>query len=134
MRPRVQPLLCELHAHTRWSDGILSVRDLVDVYGRHGFDVLCVTDHVVRADDPWSPPPCVTAANHADYLRDLEAEGRRARLRYGLLVVPGLELTYNDVDPSRAAHALAVGCRSFVPVDEGIERALGRARENGAAT
>ena len=27
MRNRIQPLLCELHAHTTWSDGSLSVRE-----------------------------------------------------------------------------------------------------------
>ena len=47
------PLLCELHAHTRWSDGEMTVAELVDLHGRNGFDVLCVTDHVVRWDDPW---------------------------------------------------------------------------------
>jgi predicted metal-dependent phosphoesterase TrpH len=47
MRARLEPLLCELHAHTRWSDGDLTVAELVDLYGRNGFDVLCVTDHVV---------------------------------------------------------------------------------------
>jgi hypothetical protein len=30
-------LLCELHAHTIWSDGDLSVRDLVDLYGTARF-------------------------------------------------------------------------------------------------
>src|ERR671918_766857 len=53
MRGRPGPLLCELHAHTCWSDGTLTVSELVDLYGRNGFDVLCVTDHVVRRDDPW---------------------------------------------------------------------------------
>jgi predicted metal-dependent phosphoesterase TrpH len=47
-----EPLLCELHAHTTWSDGSLTLTQLVDLYGRSGFDVLAVTDHVVR-DQPW---------------------------------------------------------------------------------
>ena len=47
MRRIVTPLLCELHAHTTWSDGLLSVAELVDLYGRSGFDVLCVTDHAL---------------------------------------------------------------------------------------
>ena len=45
-------LLCELHAHTTWSDGVLSIAELVDLYGTAGFDVLCVTDHTARLDDP----------------------------------------------------------------------------------
>ena len=43
-------LLCELHAHTTWSDGVLTVTELVDLYGRHEFDVLCITDHALRSD------------------------------------------------------------------------------------
>ena len=69
MRRKIEPLLCELHAHTRWRDGALTVPELVDLYGRNGFDVLCVTDHVNRSDDPWSPADVpfrgVHAANHA---------------------------------------------------------------------
>ena len=47
-----RPLLCELHAHTTWSDGALSIHELVDLYGRCGFDVLAITDHVVRGAEP----------------------------------------------------------------------------------
>jgi hypothetical protein len=47
--------------------------------------------------------------------------------------LPGLELTYNDPDPSLAAHAVAIGCRSFVGVDDGLDSALAQAREEGAA-
>jgi predicted metal-dependent phosphoesterase TrpH len=34
-------LLCELHAHTIWGDGQLVLSEVVDLYGRNGFDVLC---------------------------------------------------------------------------------------------
>jgi hypothetical protein len=44
-------LLCELHAHTTWSDGQLTLPELVDLYGRSGFDVLAVTDHAVGLDE-----------------------------------------------------------------------------------
>ena len=137
MRRKVEPLLCELHAHTRWSDGALSLPELVDLYGQNGFDVLAVTDHVVRRDDPWIPPEAplcgVHAGNHADYLAEIRAQAERARREYDLLLVPGLELTYNDSDPALAAHAVAVGCRTFVGVDDGLDAALARARELGGA-
>jgi len=137
MRSKIGPLLCELHAHTRWSDGALTVSDLVDLYGRSGFDVLCITDHVNRTDDPWLPPDApscgVHHANHGDYVAEVEAQAERARHEYDLLVVPGLELTVNDLDPNEAAHAVAVGLRTFVGVDDGIEAALDGARSEGAA-
>jgi hypothetical protein len=115
MKSKRTPLLCELHAHTTWSDGELSLRELVDLYGLSGFDVLCVTDHVVRSDDRWRAGReggrSVTQAIYDDYLRAVEQEASRARARYDLLVVPGLELTFDDVDPARGAHAVAVGLR-----------------------
>jgi hypothetical protein len=131
------PLLCELHAHTTWSDGSQTIGQLIDTYGQAGFDVLCVTDHVVRSDDPehppGGPPQHVHARNHSSYVMAIEIEAARARVQYDMLVLPGLELTYNDPDPLRAAHAVAVGLESFAGVDDGIERALTQARRQGAA-
>jgi PHP domain-containing protein len=138
MRERLRPLLVELHAHTTWSDGQLTMRELVDLHGRCGFDVLCVTDHVVRADDPWrhtwgDEAHAVAADGFDAYLGEIEREAARARSRYGLLLLPGLELTFNDLDPTRAAHAVAVGLRTFVPVDDGIAGAIETATAAGAA-
>jgi 3',5'-nucleoside bisphosphate phosphatase len=138
VRTKLEPLLCELHAHTTWSDGVLSPRQLVDLYGRSGFDVLCVTDHVTRSDDPWlvagEPRRGIRAESFAAYLGELDAEAARGRALYNMLVLPGLELTYNELDPALAAHALALGLREFVGVDDGLEQALRDARESGAAT
>jgi predicted metal-dependent phosphoesterase TrpH len=127
MATKATPLLCELHAHTTWSDGALSMRELCDLYGARGFDVLAVTDHTTR------DPGHVDAENHARYLAALDAEAERARALYGLLVLPGLELTFDDPDSTRAAHVVAIGLRSFVGVAYGLEPALAAARERGAA-
>jgi predicted metal-dependent phosphoesterase TrpH len=132
MRRKVEPLLCELHAHTRWSDGALTLPELVDLYGTNGFDVLAVTDHVVRGA-PETMPFGVHAGNHAEYLGQIAAQAERARRDYDLLVLPGLELTYDDPDPFASAHAVAAGLREFVALDDGLEPALGRARDAGAA-
>jgi len=136
MRVRRPALLCELHAHTTWSDGELSLPELVDLYGTAGFDVLCVTDHVLRTDDPWPADngrACVNAENIADYLAEIERQRVRALSAFGLLVVPGLELTYNDRDPDRAGHAVAVGLDRFVSMDDGPAAAMEKARSTGAA-
>ncbi len=124
-------LLCELHAHTAWSDGALTLTELVDVYGRHGFDVLCITDHALPDGAPQ--PLRLERRTHAAYLRAIACEARRARDQYGLLVIPGLELTYDDPDPDEAAHALAIGLRSFAPLEAGLEDALRETRGLGAA-
>ena len=78
---KLRPLLCELHAHTTWSDGVLNLPELVDLYGRNGFDVLAVTDHVIRKDDPFADEGhlCVHAANFDAYQDALAREAARAR-------------------------------------------------------
>ena len=138
MRGLRKPLLCELHAHSTWSDGSLSIRQLADLYGAGGFDVLAVTDHVVRPEDPWfvaasGEAPHVHAGNHAAYLAEIDAEAERARTLYGLILLPGAELTYNDADAAQAAHAVAIGLRSFVSLASGLVPALTAARDAGAA-
>jgi predicted metal-dependent phosphoesterase TrpH len=128
MPRKPNPLLCELHAHTTWSDGDLTVRELCDLYGRHGFDVLAVTDHTTRIGTE------VTAGVYDRYLAEIDAEAERARSLYDLLVLPGLELTYDDPDPTHSAHAVAVGLRRFIDLaDESLESALAAARAQGAA-
>jgi predicted metal-dependent phosphoesterase TrpH len=120
------PLLCELHAHTTWSDGELTMRELCDLYGRAGFDVLAVTDHALPAGG-------VQPDGFATYLAAIEAENERALRTYDMLVLPGLELTFDDPDPCFAGHALAVGLRSYVDLGPGLEHALRAARAQGAA-
>jgi hypothetical protein len=124
-------LLCELHAHTTWSDGALTVRELVDLHGAAGFDVLCITDHVYRLDDP--APRGVDGWSWPAYLEEIERETERARDVFDLLVIPGIELTDNAPDPDDSAHALALGLRRFVSVDRGIVHAILGARAEGAA-
>jgi predicted metal-dependent phosphoesterase TrpH len=72
MATKQNPLLCELHAHTTWSDGLLSLRELCDLYGRRGFDVLAVTDHTTRDDN------CIREENFDVYLESIVIEAKRA--------------------------------------------------------
>ncbi len=127
MPTKPSPLLCELHAHTTWSDGELTPRELCDLYGLHGFDVLAITDHTCREVGE------VHGGNYHEYLADVEREAERALRLYGLLVLPGLELTYDDPDPFESAHVVAVGLREHVGVSGGLQSALASARAQGAA-
>jgi hypothetical protein len=130
-----QLLLCELHAHTTWSDGALTLPELVDLYGTSGFDVLCVTDHVGRDEPQWHDPRWRINGPDAfsDYVAEIEQEAWRADLEHGLILVPGLELTYDDHDPAQSAHAVAIGLRTPVSLEGGLDRALADSRAAGAA-
>jgi 3',5'-nucleoside bisphosphate phosphatase len=125
-------LLCELHAHTTWSDGVLTLTELVDLYGEHGFDVLCITDHSVRLEDPM--PSAVDSWTWPAYITEIRAEAERAYEEYELVVIPGLELSDNRDDPDLSAHALALGLEQHVSVDQGIVEALEAANDLHAVT
>jgi len=51
--PGYEPFLrCDFHVHTQWSDGKLSVGEVVDLYGSTGkFDVIAITDHILMKKD-----------------------------------------------------------------------------------
>lgn len=123
-------LLCELHAHTSWSDGELTATELVDLYGMQGFDVLCVTDHLLPSHVRSYR---LRRETYPHYVKTIDREARRAREQYDLLLIPGVELTHLARDPDEAGHALAVGLRSLCSIDDGLEPALRTARGGGAA-
>ena len=51
--PGYEPfLLCDFHVHTKWSDGALGLRDVIDLYGQtRKFDVIAITDHILMKKD-----------------------------------------------------------------------------------
>jgi len=130
-------LLADLHIHSTWSDGKLSIPEVVDLFGRTGHDVIALTDHVVNRDNLIGKFThriglTVTAENFADYRAEIGREAKRAWDKYRMIVLPGCELTQNRVRRSDSAHALAIGLDEFVSADGTVEEMLDRARRTGA--
>lgn len=44
--------LCDFHIHTSFSDGSLALKEVVDLYGQHGFGVIGVSITLFRPDKP----------------------------------------------------------------------------------
>src|SRR3979409_2561757 len=98
--PGYEPfLVCDFHVHTRWSDGRLSLRDVVDLYGRTGrFDVIAITDHILMKRDLLARAGrlatlgrrefSVTEHRFAAYLEEIESEARPARRPYDIPLIP----------------------------------------------
>src|SRR5437660_10133567 len=94
--PGYEPfLLCDFHVHTRWSDGRLSIRDVVDLYGQTGhFDVIAITDHILMKRDLLARAArfatlgfrdfSVTEDRFRAYLEEIADEAKRARRLYDL--------------------------------------------------
>ena len=142
--PGYEPyLLCDFHTHTTWSDGRLSIRELIDLYGQTGaFDVIAITDHILRDQDVLARAArvatfgrrrfSVTEDSFAEYLGEIAEEAVRARRLYGMLVLPGAEITRNHVRAKKNAHIVALGLSSFISADQSPEEVLQEIRRQGA--
>lgn len=136
-------LLCDFHMHTTWSDGALSLRELVDLYGRTGdFDVIAITDHILREKD-WLARAgrlatlgrrtfSVTEKTFPAYLDAIREEAERAWREYELLVIPGAEVTKNHSRARKNAHIVALSIERFISADQSPEDVLREIRRQGA--
>ena len=130
-------LLADFHIHSTWSDGRLSIPEIVDAFGRSGHDVIAITDHVVDRESLLGKlaHACrlsITNENWDTYRAEIEREARRAWDEYRMLVLPGAELTRNALSGKRSAHALALNPGRWVSADGCVEDMLTRARDAGA--
>jgi processive 1,2-diacylglycerol beta-glucosyltransferase len=117
-------LLCDLHTHTTWSDGKLTVSELVDFYGQRGFDCLSITDHLcdpkrllgklVNLTGLVIPPGELAA-----YFEDIEHEKKRAWAKYDLLLMTGVEFNKDGYTPKTSTHLLGVDLKQ--PIDPSLD-------------
>lgn len=132
-------LLCDFHVHSTWSDGKLTIPEIVDLFGRSGHDAIAITDHVVNTDTLIGKTAhrlrlSVTREGFGAYLAEIESGAKRAWDTYRMVVLPGVELTRNATTGGKSAHALALGLTEFVPADGPMEEVLARARDRRAIT
>ena len=114
-----RPLLCDFHIHTRFSDGLLDLAAVVDLFGQAGFDAISITDHVAtrRPRSAGSRGGCGSrspSAPSTNYLAQVRAEAARALETYGMLVIPGVEITKDYLDSDLSAHLLLIDIQEFV--------------------
>ena len=136
-------LLCDFHVRTRWSDGRLSVREVVDLYGRTGkFDVIAITDHILMKKDLLAGMGRLATLGQRrfgiveeefqQYLDDIEYEGQRALRDYDLLVIPGAEITQNRLRSKKNSHIIALDIKEYISADQKAESILHEIRRQGA--
>jgi UDP-N-acetylglucosamine:LPS N-acetylglucosamine transferase len=119
-----QPLLCDFHTHTNYSDGKLSLPELVDFYGQRRFDCVCVTDHLT---DPRRllgklarlSNLVLSPSQLEEYFEVLEKERRRAWRKYSMILLPGIEFNKDGLTSKSSAHLLGIGLRS--PIHPGLD-------------
>ena len=132
-------LLCDFHIHTSYSDGVLSVSEVVDLFGRTGHDVIAITDHIVNRDNGLGK--IAHAIRHSlnsetwkRYIEEIRREAERAWKTYGMLVLPGAEMTRNTIHRSTSAHVLALGLEEYLCADGDPLEILREIRGRGAVS
>jgi processive 1,2-diacylglycerol beta-glucosyltransferase len=117
-------LLCDFHIHTNYSDGKLTAPEVIDFYGKRGFDCICITDHV---GDPrlligkmgkllnltlgWEQMD--------EYFDVLDRERKRAWRKYGMLVMTGIEFNKEGWTQNSSAHLLGIDLKA--PINPGLD-------------
>ncbi len=130
-------LLCDLHTHSVFSDGKLTVRELVDFYGQRGFDALCITDHICDYSKLIGRVTNLTGlVLHRDqveeYFETIEHEKKRAWEKYNLLVLAGLEFNKDGLTRKSSAHLLAIDLKKPIDPGLGITQTIAEIHAQGA--
>jgi predicted metal-dependent phosphoesterase TrpH len=130
-------LLCDFHIHTKYSDGSLELRKVVDIFGQAGFDVIAITDHVVNGDSmigklAYKFRFTVTEKNFNEYIENLKYEAERAWKKYEMLVIPGVEISKNYLSSDKSAHMLILDIKKFIPACSSYESIFLEAKKQDA--
>jgi predicted metal-dependent phosphoesterase TrpH len=112
-------VLADFHVHSKHSDGSMTIPELVDFYGRRGFGCIAITDHICERNTVLGLAArymnyTLTAQTFPVYLAEIEREAARALDQYGMIVLPGFELSKNALSNHRSAHILGIGISRFL--------------------
>ena len=126
-------LLCDFHIHTCWSDGKLTINEVVDLYGENGFDVISITDHIIDEKsrkkylDKNSRIPSITKDSFNDYQKELWNAATDAWNKYKMLLIPGIEIT-NDTEKF---HMLNIDLKAYIDPDLTVEEIITQIHSTG---
>ena len=129
--------LADFHVHSTFSDGKLSIPELVDLYGRRGFGALSITDHLCENKSligraaGWIGHT-LSPASFPLYMAILQSEAERAWDQYRLVLIPGFELSKNSVSNRRSAHMVGLGVKEFLWADGDVVDLARKLRAQGA--
>ncbi len=129
--------LADLHTHSNFSDGAMSIPGLVDFYGQRGFGAIAITDHVCEDRGFFGKAAkylelTLTRSNFPLYLETIRREAERAWRDYRMVVIPGVEISKNSFSNHRSAHLLGLGLTNFVDADNDIVEIARAIRAQGA--
>jgi hypothetical protein len=115
----------------------VELRRTVDLFGQAGFDVIAITDHVVNGDNSFGKLAhrfrfSVKEDNFEAYMSHLKREAERAWDKYGMLIIPGIEITKNYLSSDKSAHILIIDIKDFIPACWDYEKIFLEAKKQDA--
>lgn len=121
-----EKIYADLHLHSTFSDGKLTIPEIVDLFGSRGFGAIAITDHLCESATFLGKAAgylnqTLTPTNFPLYQEILKTEGERAMRVYGMLLIPGFELTKNTIMNHRSAHVVALGVTQWIDANLSIE-------------
>ena len=130
-------LLCDFHIHSNYSDGSLTVPELVDFYGPRGFDCICVTDHLAdprRVIGKLSKLSNLVLAESQleEYFEVLDRERRRAWRKYGMLLLSGIEFNKDGLTKKSSAHLLGIDMQMPIASSLDLPETIAQLHAQGA--
>jgi glycosyltransferase involved in cell wall biosynthesis len=66
------------------------------------------------------------------YLEDIDTQAKRAAAQYGMRVVPGAEVTQNQLRSGKNSHIVALGIKQYISADQRADDILREIRRQGA--
>jgi len=121
--------LIDLHIHSNFSDGKLSIPEIVDLYGRKGYSAIAITDHLA---DSKTLTGFVTRKlklslneeNMDQYLSTLQKQKIRALEQYNMHLISGVEITLNSWSRAQGAHIVFLNVDRFIDPNQEVENLL----------
>lgn len=131
--------LADFHIHSTFSDGQLTIPEIVDLYGSHGFGAIAITDHLAELSTLVGKctlmlDKTLTPQTFPQYQKVLQSEMKRAWKRYGMLLIPGYEVTKNAIRSQDTAHFLALGMTDYLSADQNVDVILQQVQGEGGLT
>ena len=132
-------LKADLHIHSNFSDGTLSVAEIVDLYGSKEFDVIAITDHLSERNNLIGKVTrrlnySLDEEKFKKYLAEVKIQKIRALEQYGMNLIFGYEITKNSFINHRSCHILILGVEEYISPDLDVPDILLAAKNAGGLT
>lgn len=126
--------LIDLHIHSNFSDGTLSIPEIVDFYGQKGFSAIAITDHLADSKTlngivARKLKLSLSEKNMNEYLETIEHEAKRAWSQYSMRLIAGVEVTLNSWSRQKGAHVVFLNVDRFINPDVEIVGLLKQNRD-----